>query len=186
MGKSVFENYVNKYHSYPTQIKMLNILKKHRSQFLKMLESQFNLYNRQIKSSKTKDGKLILYRGYDISDNENVIVDRKVRTQDSNKSFSFTTNIDVALMYSTYKIDKGDDDGSMNFDDRVNLSSSIFDNQNFRNKENRKFIVSKYEVDIKDVICSPLKNTNIEYEVFVYPERTKLIRYQIVNSSSTK
>ena len=129
---------------------------------------------------------LIVYRGYDISDDENVIVDRKIRTQDSSKSFSFTTSIDVAVMYSTYKINEVTDDESITFEDRVNLTSSMFDIEKYRNKENRKFIVSKYEVDLKDVICTPLQNTITEYEVFAYPEKAKLIRYEIVNSSSTK
>jgi hypothetical protein len=181
----ILEDYLNKYHNYPTKQRLLGLVKPYRSQFLKLLENQFNLYNQKIKSNKTKEGMLIVYRGYDISDDENVIVDRKIRTQDSSKSFSFTTSIDVAVMYSTYKLDEVTDDESITFEDRVNLTSSMFNIENYRNKENRKFIVSKYEVDLKDVICTPLQNTITEYEVFAYPEKAKLIRYQIVNSSST-
>ena len=186
MHHIILEKYVNTFRSYPTLRKQLGLLRANKSQFLQMLENRFTFYNKEIKSKKTKDEKLIVYRGYDISNDENVIIDRKIRTQDANKSFSFTTNKDVAMNYAIYKINKVSDEDAINFDDRVNIASAMFDIENYRNKENRKFIFAKYEVDIKDVICTPLKNTITEYEVFAYPEKAKLIRYQIVNSSSTK
>lgn len=177
--------YVNKYRSYPSKKKQLGILKTTKRQFFKRLDNQFSFYNKELKSNKTKDEKLIVYRGYDISDDENVIINRKIRTQDANKSFSFTTNTAVAMSFSNYKINKMTDEDATTFDDRVNLASAMFDIENYRKKENRKFILAKYEIDIKDVICTPLQTTITEYEVFAYPEKAKLLRYQIVNSTST-
>jgi len=141
------------------------------------------------KSTKLLDAMKIgdayrLYRGYEIESNQDVIVDRKVRLQDANKSISFTTQKRVATSFANYRLNKSDDPESTTLDDRITLAESMFDDEVSYLKKctQKKCIVSEYLVNESDIVFYPMTTTITECEVFAVPDRAHLTRYTIVNS----
>ena len=136
------------------------------------------------KLSGSLNGKtLTMYRGYDISSSQNVIVDRKKRVQDSNKSCSFTLDSRIAEHFARYKVAKITDEFSTSYQDRIYLVSDWMDMSSFENYEkscDRKYVVSKYEISIDDVIFSPVSTTITEFEVIANPDKATLTRYSII------
>jgi hypothetical protein len=136
--------------------------------------------------SKNNDNKYTIYRGFDIDANEDVLINRKIRLQDANKSYSFTANTDVARMFATYKNLIPDENDVTTYEDRLNLVSTFVDSEeieSYRTKSNRKFIVAKYKIDERDIIFTPFETSTTECEVFALPDNAKLVRYEIVYSS---
>ena len=141
---------------------------------------------KMMNKQKNVDNTYTIYRGYDIDVNEDVLINRKIRLQDANKSYSFTANTDVAKMFATYKNLNVDSTEETTYEDRLNLVSSFIDSdeiENYRTKLNRKFVVAKYNIDEKDIIFMPYQTTTTECEVFANPDNAKLVRYEIVYSS---
>lgn len=173
MGRAITGNEVDKY------------LKKNKMRFLGAVSVYSDKTTKKLNSS-VKGGVLTLYRGYDISGSQNVILNRKYRVQESNKSYSFTLDSRVAEHFAKYKVALVDDAFSTSYQDRIHLVSDWMNESQLENYENsvgRKYIVSKYEISLDDVIFSPISTTLTEFEVIADPNKAKLTRYSIVYSS---
>jgi hypothetical protein len=161
-------------------------IKKNKIRYL-LKVANINSYNEKMMNlQKTKNNKFIIYRGYDIDASEDVLIDRKIRLQDTNKSFSFTTNLKVAEMFSTYKTNESMDEVITTYDDRITLVSLFIDKKisnRYQSKSNRKHIVAKFEINEEDIIITPFFISTTESEVVAIPDNAKLIRYNIVHSS---
>lgn len=183
----VIEQTVNHHKRMPSFFEIEKICRKHKSQYLNSVCNKTSQIEKMMNKQKNDDNTYTIYRGYDIDATEDVIINRKIRLQDANKSYSFTANTEVAKMFANYKnrtID--DDDDATTYDDRVNLVSSFIDLNKidcYKNKSNRKYVFAKYKIDEKDIIFMPFQTTTTECEVFANPDNAKLIRYEIVYSS---
>ena len=185
----VIEQTANQYKKIPTFIEIEKVCRKHKSQFLKFACNRTSQIEKIMNTHKNDDKTYTIYRGYDIDVNEDVIINRKIRLQDANKSYSFTANNDVAKMFANYKNLTIDDNDATTYDDRVNLVSSFIDAEkidSYRTKSNRKFVVAKYKIDEKDIIFMPFQTSTTECEVFANPDNAKLVRYTFVNSSKSE
>ena len=185
----VIEQTANQYKRVPTFIEIEKVCKKHKSQYLKFVCNRTSQIEKMMNKQKNDDKTYTIYRGYDIDVNEDVIINRKIRLQDANKSYSFTANTDVAKMFANYKNLTIDENDATTYDDRVNLVSSFIDSKEidpYRTKSNRKFIIAKYKISEKDIIFMPFQTSTTECEVFAYPDNAKLVRYTIVKSSQSE
>ena len=170
----------------PTYVEITKTLKKNKSIFLNRVASINDKHEKYLSKQRINKNKFIVYRGYDIDKSEDVLIDRKIRIQDANKSCSFTVNSEVAKMFSKYKTFNQSKSLTTTYDDRLTLVSSFVDNsliKNYQCKLNRKFIFAKYELDEKDIIITPFSTTTTECEVIAIPDNAKLLRYCIVNVS---
>jgi hypothetical protein len=182
----VIEKTVNHHKKMPTFFDLEKICRKHKSQYFNFVCNRTSQIEKMMNKQKNDDNTYTIYRGYDIDAKEDVIINRKIRLQDANKSYSFTANTDVAKMFANYKHRTIDDDDVTTYDDRVNLVSSFIDLNKidcYKNKSNRKYVFAKYKIDEKDIIFMPFQTTTTECEVFANPDNAKLIRYEIVYSS---
>ena len=181
----IIEQTANQYKRIPTLIETEILCKKHKMQFFNFVCNRTSQIEKMMNKHKNNDKTFIVYRGYDIDENEDVLINRKIRLQDANKSYSFTANNNVAKMFANYK-NLTIDIGGTTYDDRVNLVSSFIDSkkiESYKTKSNRKFVVAKYEIDEKDIIFMPFQTSTIECEIFANPDNAKLIRYEIIYSS---
>ena len=182
----VINTLLNHHKSIPSWTEIDKVIKRNKIKYLRNVANVSAFYQKIMSKQRTIDNKFIIYRGYDIDENENVLIDRKIRLQDANKSFSFTANLKVAEMFSTYKTNESMEEGSTTYDDRITLVSLFIDKEisyKYQIKSNRKHIVAKFEINEEDIIITPFSTSTIECEVFAIPDNAKLIRYNIVHSS---
>ena len=183
---AVMTSLLNQYKTIATFVEINKWMKKNKSAYLQNVANLTARNEKLFLKNRIKTNKFIVYRGYDISGNENVIIDRKIRLQDANKSFSFTANSTVAKMFATYKSSNRKNIDSTTYDDRITLVSSFVNQElvkSYQIKVNRKHIVAKYEIDEEDIIITPFSTSTTECEVFAIPDNAKLVRYCIVHSS---
>lgn len=183
---AIMSSLLNQLKAIPTFSEINRFMKRNKSAYLRNVANVTARHEKMFLKNKTSNSKYIVYRGYDISANENVIIDRKIRRQDVNKSFSFTANSAVAEMFATYKTMNRTDAESTTYDDRITLVSSFVNPeliQGYQSKTNRKHIVAKFEINEEDIIVTPFSTTTAECEVFAVPDNAKLIRYSIVYAS---
>lgn len=125
-----------------------------------------------------------LYRGYEIDSDQNVILCRKLRVQDANKSVSFTTERKIAELFANYRhcVDSSSD--STSFEDRLTLAKSMFKEipEALERASGKKSIVSEYEFAEEDIVLCPISTTITECEVFAFPDKARLTRYTITHS----
>jgi hypothetical protein len=181
----IIEKTADQYKRIPTLIETEKLCKKYKMQFFNFVCNRTSQIEKMMNKHKNEDKTFTVYRGYDIDENEDVLINRKIRLQDANKSYSFTANNNVAKMFANYK-NLTIDIGGTTYDDRVNLVSSFIDLkkiESYKTKSNRKFVVAKYKIDEKDIIFMPFQTSTTECEVFANPDHAKLIRYEIVYSS---
>jgi hypothetical protein len=161
--------------------------KKNKQYFLMRVADSTASNEKYFSKQKIACGKYVVYRGYDIDSNEDVLVDRKIRIQDTNKSISFTANTVVATMFSNYKRTKiSQDEDATSYDDRLTLVGSIVGKDKmlpYEKKISRKHILAKYELEEKDIIITPFSTSTTECEVLAIPDNAKLVRYTIIHAS---
>jgi hypothetical protein len=182
----IIEQTANHYKKIPTLIETEKLCKKHKSQFFNFVCNRTSEIEKMMNKHANENKIYTVYRGYDIDANEDILINRKIRLQDSNKSYSFTANTDVAKMFANYKNLTINDNCATSYEDRINLVSPFIDSnkiESYKVKLNRKFVVAKYEIVEKDIIFMPFQTTTTECEVFANPDNAKLIRYEIVYSS---
>jgi len=182
----IIEQTANYYKISPTLIETEKLCKKHKSKLINFVCNKTSQIEKMMNKHKNNDKTYTIYRGYDIDTNEDILINRKIRLQDANKSFSFTVDTDIAKMFANYKNLTSDDNDRTTYDDRVNLVSSFINSEkieNYRSKLNRKFVVAKYKIYEKDIFFIPFETSTTECEVFANPDNAKLIRYEIVYSS---
>ncbi len=171
----------------PTTVEIERVCKKHKTQYLSNVFARTDSLKKILNRYKQLDNKIVVFRGYDIDNSQDVILNRKVRLQDANKSLSFTLSKDVANMFALYKTNPRQSENMTSYDDRINLLSRFVKDDSitaYRQKNNRKFIVAKYLIDERDIIITPLSTTTTEYEVIANPNNARLIRYSIVSSTA--
>jgi hypothetical protein len=160
--------------------------KKNKKNFLLNVGESTAHYQKLMSKQRISDGKYIVYRGYDIDEKEDVLINRKIRLQDANKSISFTANSIVATMFSNYKRSEiSEDEYATTYDDRLTLVGSLIGKEKiapYMQKEGRKHILAKYELDESDIIITPFSTSTIECEVLAIPDSARLIRYQILHA----
>ena len=182
----VIEQIANHNKRAPTFFEIEKICKKHKSKYFNFVCNRTSQIEKMMNYYKNDDKTYTIYRGYDIDATEDVIINRKIRLQEANKSYSFTANTDVAKMFANYKNLTINNNEETTYDDRVNLVSAFIDSDKidcYRTKSNRKFVVAKYKIDEKDIFFIPFETSTKEFEVFANPDNAKLIRYEIVYSS---
>ena len=182
----VIEQNLNYYKKMPTLNEIKILCRKYKPQYISFVCNSTFEIEKMMSKFKNDNNFFTVYRGYDIDSKDNVIINRKIRLQDSNKSYSFTANTDVAKMFANYKNLTINDSCATSYEDRINLVSPFIDSniiENYKTKSNRKFVVAKYKINEKDIIFMPFQTTTTECEVFANPDNAKLIRYEIVYSS---
>lgn len=169
--------------SPPTYDEVRRICEKNRWHLMNMTSVAHAKSAKQLSKMKHDDAYRV-YRGYEINPDQDVIVDRKIRLQDANKSISFTTSRNVAQTFANYRTYEISDPNATTYDDRVTLAETMFTNDVVRLKKTgqKKCIVSEYLVNAEDIIFYPMTTTITECEVFAIPDNAKLTRYSIVNS----
>ena len=135
--------------------------------------------------SKILNDKIYVYRGFEIENDQNVLINRKERMQDANKSFSFTTEKAVAERFAKYKFSNYDIGDYKTYSERDFLLKAVINDIkiDYMKDQNKKFIVAKYEIDKSDIVYSQVSAFSPENEVFAIPDNAKLCRYKIVYSS---
>ena len=182
----IIEQTVNQYKKTPTLIETEKLCKKHKPKFINFVCNRTSEIEKMMNRHKNDDKTYTIYRGYDIDANEDIIINRNIRLQDANKSYSFTVSTGIAKMFANYKNLTTDDNDATTYDDRVNLVSSFIDSdkiEGYRTKLNRKYVVAKYKIEENDIFFIPFQTSTTECEVFANPDNAKLIRYEIVYSS---
>jgi hypothetical protein len=167
----------------PTLSEVERICKKSMLQLINYTSTENARSSKRLDAMRTGEA-YRLYRGYEIDSSQNVIVDRKIRLQDANKSISFTTDKEVARLFANYRLNNSSDCESTTLADRITLAESMFDDKVFHLKKSarKKSIVSEYLVAEDDIIFYPMTTTITECEVFAIPDNAKLTRYSIVYS----
>jgi len=157
-----------------------SVVQRSKKQYHKKVCSNFDLQTKKLE--RQKRGPIYkLHRGYEIRGDENVIVNRKIRVQDANKSVSFSTSKDIALWFAKARFNHRPEPGILSFADRCEVARTMFDNVNQScDATNRKCIVADYEFDEKDLVCF---GSDHEQEVIVIPDIARLTRYSIVYST---
>ena len=163
-----------------------NIRKHYKLNLTKLISSVGTIHSKSRKYIESqKVGNVYrLYRGYEIDAKQNVIVNRKERLQDANKSVSFTTKRLIAESFANYRHSVKSSPESTSFDDRLTLAKTMFHKfpDSFERVKDKKSIVSEYEIAEEDIVLFPISTTITEYEVFAFPEKARLVRYTITNS----
>jgi hypothetical protein len=180
---SVINSLINRNKALPTFDEIRRTCEKN-MWHLRNLTSVENARSVNQLSKMKQDNSYRVYRGYEISPDQDVIINRKIRLQDANKSISFTTNRDVAQMFANYRSHDITDRSSTTYDDRITLAETMFEREIDSLKKNaqKKCIVSEYLVDEDDIIFFPMTTTITECEVFAIPDNARLTRYSIINS----
>jgi hypothetical protein len=173
----------------PTFVEMEKVInhKRNKNNFLLNVANSTAHFEKLMSKQKIAGGKYIVYRGYDIDANEDILVGRKIRLQDANKSISFTANTIVATMFSNYKRSEiAEQEDATTYDDRITLVSSLVGKDKmipYKRKESRKHILAKYELDEEDIIITPFSTSTPECEVLAIPDSARLVRYKILYAS---
>ena len=155
----------------------MSTLVKRKNEFVKSSDKELN--------SRIINDKIHVYRGFEIESDQNVLINRKERIQDANKSFSFTTEKTVAERFAKYKFSNYDIGDYKTYSERDFLLKAVVKETNidYIKDKNKKFIVAKYEIDKSDIVYSQVSEFIPENEVFAIPDNAKLCRYTIVYSS---
>jgi hypothetical protein len=157
-----------------------NHFKINRKNLAKFTYSTFALHEKILERQK-KGGIYKLYRGYEISGDQDVIVDRKIRIQFANKSVSFTTSRDLALSFAKTRFNHRPVTNVLSVADRFNVLKTMLDDvDQYAVATNRKCIFAEYEFDENDLVCA---GSHLENEVIAIPDTAKLTRYSIVYAS---
>ena len=174
----------------PSWTELRKTYKRNLRSFSTFVGECYDAASKNFNASKCGEG-YRLYRGYEINNDQDVIVDRKVRKQDANKSVSFTTEKGVAQIYATYRAmnERNNDevvldDKTTSMNDRIALARTMFADKTdyLLESSGRKCIVSEYVVPKEDVILFPRSTTITECEVLAIPDNAVLSRYTIVNA----
>lgn len=179
----VIEAVVMKLKRAPSWTELRMTYKRNLRSFNNEVSKNYDEVTKTFNESRCEDG-YKLYRGYEIDIDQNVIVDRRIRRQDANKSTSFTTERKVAELYATYRTRGGDNSKTTSFDNRITLAKTMFGDKTdpLLNAFGKKCIVSEYVVPESDIILFPMSTTITECEVFAIPDNARLSRYTIVNA----
>jgi len=162
------------------------IRKYYKANLGKLISSVGNAYDKSqkyLETHKVGNG-YKLYRGYEIDSEQDVILNRRLRLQDANKSVSFTTERQVAERFATYRHSVTSSPTSTSFDDRLTLAKTMFSevSESYERTEGKKSIVSEYVISEEDIVLCPVFTTITECEVFAFPEKARLTRYTITYS----
>lgn len=173
----------------------LNHLSKH---FLKLnlntMQSYVNKFlhiSRETIRKYTESNKIVVYRGFEICEQDSVRVNRyKVsnelsKIQDAGKSVCYTLDKKIAYYFATHKFKKHVE-FNFSYEDRFNrarllLNKLNIDSTKFTSRKNRRVYVAKYEVDTKDILFD--KSHDYEREVLVLPKNARLVEYRPVKYS---
>jgi hypothetical protein len=179
MHRSALE-YLATNSNYLSETYLISLLQRNKKQYRKMCLRNFNRQTKNLQRKK-KGSFYKLHRGYEIRGEEDVIVNRKIRVQDANKSVSFSTSKDIALWFAKARFNHTPEPGILSFADRYAVVRTVFDDVNqFGETTNRKCIVADFEFDEKDLVCF---GSDYEHEVIVIPDIARLTRYSIVYST---
>ncbi len=133
-----------------------------------------------------------VYRGFHYDTNMNVRVGRYLKKnphanlQDNGKSISYTLDKKIAKTFAVnyYMTESFMDSWS----ERVNgnellLKINDIEKQSFLEENSRRPAIGVYEVDVDDILLYSCIPNESEYEVFVFPENARLIRYDPIKFS---
>ena len=180
LHRDFFSHFVTEWSKLPQLSDIKHHFKINRKNLTKFTYSIFAMHEKVLE--RQKKGEIYkLYRGYEISGDQDVIVDRKIRIQDANKSVSFSTMKSMALSFAKYRFDHKPETKGLSTDDRLVLVSTMSnDLDSYGESTNRKCIVAEYEFDEPSLIG--FGNAD-ESEVIAIPDTAKLTRYSIVYAS---
>lgn len=154
--------------------------------------------NEKLKSIVDSDGKLTVYRGFDIDKSENVRINRFKKNnpysniQESGIGMSFTPIKDGSKIYS---LSKFRDTLTLSNKERVfNKSSIKFDlldvsKENFLDTNSKIPVVGKYSASKKDILFASLDHCGNDSdlhsnEIVFFPDCVNLISYQILSRNA--
>ena len=157
----------------------------------KYTDKNYEISKLKLRSHLRSDDKLYVYRGFEISDDDNVRLKRVKKNnptsqiQDSGKSICYTLNKEIANKFAMHKFKKTDL-FIVEYEERIDRVKLLFDNcdtnfDEFTSKLNRRVYVAKYEINLKDVIVDSCYSD--ESEVIVLPQNARLIEYRPINYS---
>jgi hypothetical protein len=179
----VINDFLRKNQRVPSWQELRVTCKKNVRSFQRIVAKEYEVAARRLIESRCIAG-YRLYRGYEINNDQDVIVGRKIRLQDANKSISFTTEKRVAKLYANYRIKGVVGTNTTSLNDRISLAKLMFDEKTDRleTSAGKKCIVSEYVISEKDIILFSMSTTVRECEVIAIPDNAKLMRYTIFNS----
>jgi hypothetical protein len=136
--------------------------------------------------------KIKIYRGFNYSEDLNVRTGRYFKNnptshlQDDGKSISFTLERKIAKEFAINYFGKGSHVGI--WSERVNgnellLKMNNFNAADFLKEQKRRPVIGTYEVAVNDILLYSCFPERSEYEILVFPENTRLIRYDNVKYS---
>ncbi len=133
-----------------------------------------------------------VYRGFSYDTSKNVRVGRYLKSnqnaklQDNGKSISFTLDKKIAKTFAVnfYVTETfvGDWSGRVNGNELL-LKINDIDKEIFLEENGRRPVIGVYEVDVDDILLYSCNPNTSEYEIFVYPENARLIRYDPIKFS---
>lgn len=159
----------------------------HESLVVRHVNEYFEKEMRAIKKSLNSANKLTVYRGFEISSDDDVrrgrlkINNPESHLQDAGKGMFYTTDKDIANAFAINKFSHQED--FIDFDKRTSnvnfiLKNANFDLDKFMSKTNRRAYIGKYEVNFKDVLYARVHLG--ESEIVAIPSKVNLVNYMQV------
>jgi hypothetical protein len=133
-----------------------------------------------------------IYRGFNYNEELNVRSGRYLKnnpnaqTQDDGKSISFTLERKIAKEFAINYFEAGSH--IKEWSKRVNgnellLKINNFNGNDFLREQKRRPAIGTYEVAVDDILLYSCLPGASEYEIMVFPEKAKLIRYDNIKYS---
>ena len=182
---------IRDYSNYHNILHVRNLLTKNISNFQQEVNEISNLSNDYFHFKTANKSHIRLFRGFHYGEDENVRTGRNLKNnplaykQENGKSISFTldkktaTNFAINYHLSSTVIDQWSKRVSGN---ELLLKINNLNKNDFLKSQKRRPSIGVYEVAVKDILlfsCRPMS----EYEVLVFPENAKLIRYDPIKFS---
>lgn len=175
----------NSYHEYVSSDLIFNeFMRLHGSTVFKQVDVYFTREMRAIKNGSNGGNKLTVYRGFEISDKDDVrsgrlkINNPVAHIQNAGKGMFYTTDKKIANAFAMNKFANRSDFAK--FEERISsikfiLNNATFDFDKFMSRENRRAYIGRYEVDFKDILYTRIHLG--ESEIVAIPSKVNLVNY---------
>jgi hypothetical protein len=175
-----------------SELQVINNFKKNISNHCEEILEASNGSKEYFHNAIGNSEKIKIYRGFNYSEELNVRTGRYLKNnptshiQDDGKSISFTLERKIAKDFAVNYFGTGS--LVAEWSRRVNgnellLKMNNFNTADFLKEQKRRPVIGTYEVAINDILLYSCFPERSEYEILVFPENTRLIRYDNVKYS---